>query len=415
VVRPKPTPVRPVRREPADGKTNVAAQPSPDALPAPSAPEPPEPDPAAAVGDDTLASTAQGPPAPVAPAADSPAQPKPDTKPESDPDTQAVAAFVSACDSRQASLEAVCQAWSAVRPVVTRADQASRKHAERVARALLSFRKRALDQVDATARAERQATAERWPRLAALRAAALAAINDQAAYAEADHGQAGQPAVDAAVGALREAWDHAPSSLASPRVVQALAAVEATTSWLADLDVDPRRRGPTVADLRAALLAAASSRSLAPTPTDSRRRAADAKVRAWNDAAQMPDGCREVVRLLNDYREMLGLAALVVEPTLSKAAERHSAWMASTGRFDHVEDVQGRRLPEDRCRAEGYGAEVGENLASGCGDAATAFAGWYGSPGHHRNMVAATWGQVGTGRSGTYWTQVFGAAKATLR
>lgn len=363
----------------------------------------------------TAPPTGHAPPLPVATAVDSAPEPEKLSPSMSDPDAEAVAAFVSACDSKQAGLEAVCAAWNGVKLVVTRKDQASRKHAERVVRALLSFRKKALDQVDAAARAERQAATERWPRLAALRAAALAAINDQTSYAEADHGQAGQPAVDAAVGALREAWDPAPSTLGSTRVVQALAVVETTAPWLADLDVEPRRRGPTVVDLRAALLAAASCRSLAPTAADSRRRAADAKVRAWNDAAQMPDDCREEVRLLNDYREMLGLGALVVEPKLSKAADRHCAWMASTGRFDHVEDVQGRRLPEDRCRAEGYGAEVAENLASGCQDAATAFEGWYRSAGHHRNMVSAMWGQVGTARSGAYWTQVFGAARSTLR
>ena len=47
------------------------------------------------------------------------------------------------------------------------------------------------------------------------------------------------------------------------------------------------------------------------------------------------------------------------------------------------------------------------NIAMGTVDGTTANLMWWHSPGHHKNMLGSH-SRVGVGKSGVYWTELFG-------
>lgn len=327
-------------------------------------------------------------------------------------------ALVNTCNARDPDLDQLAQAYGMLRDALRGAPEreanAARSRAER---ALLALRKKFIKVVDDAAKKElNQAKQERYPKLQRLRQEALAVINDTAAYPDENHGRAGQPLVDQKVNALREVWATTPASLTDPAVQKAFEVLEVTEPWLDELEVEPKKRGDETAEsVRQRLFDGASCKSLALTDDERKRLEQDRRVRDWNDAqSSVPEDCREQVRVLNDYRAMLGLPALAIDVRLYQAALKHSTWMEQTGTFDHNSSLPGRRTPADRCRAEGYDAGVGENIAFGYHSAESVHMGWYNSSGHHRNMVHARYFQIGVGRSGTYWTQNFGMGKPDL-
>lgn len=327
-------------------------------------------------------------------------------------------ALVNTCNAKDPDLDQLAQAYGMLRDALAGAPErdanAARSRAER---ALLALRKKFIEVIEDAAKKEQQAArAERYPKLQRLRQEALAVINDPNVYPDANHGAAGQPIVDEKVNALREVWAATPQSLNDPEVVKAFEVLEVTEPWLDELEVQPKKRGDeTAASMRQKLFDAASCKGLAVTDEEKRRLEMDRRVREWNDAqTAVPEDCREQVRILNDYRAMLGLHALAIDVRLYQAALKHSTYMEQTGNFDHNTNVPGRRTPAERCKAEGYDAGVGENIAFGYPSPESVHLGWYNSSGHHRNMVHDRYYQIGVGRSGTYWTQNFGMGKPDL-
>ena len=327
-------------------------------------------------------------------------------------------ALVAVCGAKELNLDQVSLAYGLFRDAVQSAPEKDAKAARsRVERALVTLRKKLLKTVQDAAKREQTGSgrAARYQELQRLRAAALGVINDPSRYPEENHGKAGQHLVDAAVNELRAVWQSTPKAFEDPEVVQALEVLEATEPWLVELEVDAKKQGETAANARRMLLEAASMAGLAMTPAEQARLEQDKKVRAYNDSrTDLPEDCREQVRILNDYRAMLGLHALAIDTRLYQAALKHSEWMERTGRFAHESTLPGRVTPADRCRAEGYESGVGENIAFGYPTAESVHNGWYNSSGHHRNMVSAGYHQIGVGRAGTYWTQNFGMGKPSL-
>jgi uncharacterized protein YkwD len=327
-------------------------------------------------------------------------------------------ALVNTCGAREPDLDQLAQAYGLLRDALRGADEkeanAARSRAER---ALLALRKKQVKVIeDAAKREQASARSERYPKLQQLRAAALQIINDTTAYPDANHGAAGQPAVDQRVNALKEVWAATPQSLTDPAVMKAFEVLDATEPWLDELEVETKKRGDeSSASMRQALADAATCKGLALTEDERKRHEQDRRVREWNDAqTSVPEDCRDQVRILNDYRAMLGLHALAIDVRLYQAALKHSTYMEQTGNFDHNTSVPGRRTPSERCKAEGYDPGVGENIAFGYPSAESVHIGWYNSSGHHRNMVLTGYYQIGVGRSGTYWTQNFGMGKPDL-
>ena len=109
----------------------------------------------------------------------------------------------------------------------------------------------------------------------------------------------------------------------------------------------------------------------------------------------------------NLTRNLLGLSALVIDLKLCDACRDHSKDMETLKFFAHESPVPGKRQPWDRAKLFGTTA-CAENIAMGMHDGKAANEGWFHSPGHHKNMLAADHVRIGMGRSGVYFTEEFG-------
>jgi len=119
---------------------------------------------------------------------------------------------------------------------------------------------------------------------------------------------------------------------------------------------------------------------------------------------------REVHRLTNAYRLMMGRRAVMIDDKLVLAARGHSEEMSRLKYFAHESPTAGRRSPGDRARLAGWGGSVSENIARGAGTPEGAVLGWIRSSGHHRNLLGGGWTHLGVGyaEDGNFWTQNFG-------
>lgn len=115
-----------------------------------------------------------------------------------------------------------------------------------------------------------------------------------------------------------------------------------------------------------------------------------------------------LVDAMNAARASYGLTWLMVEPALTRAAERHLSYLAARGSLTH--QGQGNTRVGDRVTAEGYTwCFVAENLGQAYYDAASMTEGWLNSPGHRENLLAPQALYVGTARTGSYWAAVYAA------
>lgn len=157
-----------------------------------------------------------------------------------------------------------------------------------------------------------------------------------------------------------------------------------------------------------------------------------------------------VARSINSIRTSRGLVRLDPNPHLKRAAESQALWMAGVGRMEHMREPASsfdeflfcEYHPSNRVVKAGYfrfeelfrvdrsptGAtvvplpaaneQVGEIIARGVGgegayDYRTVVAGWMNSPGHKREILKASYRDMGvhvcSPRHGeTYWCVVFG-------
>ncbi|MBZ0137183.1 MAG: CAP domain-containing protein [Planctomycetes bacterium] len=125
------------------------------------------------------------------------------------------------------------------------------------------------------------------------------------------------------------------------------------------------------------------------------------------EGATLTDEDKSHVRVLNDYRMMLGKGALTINATLSKACFEHSKYMNQIKQLAH--NINGHpygRTPQDRARRAGFGGSVAENCLVGAETGDQAVWQWYNAAEHHRNMIG-NHSIIGIGHDGSYWTQNF--------
>ncbi|MCB9833945.1 MAG: FHA domain-containing protein [Planctomycetes bacterium] len=150
-------------------------------------------------------------------------------------------------------------------------------------------------------------------------------------------------------------------------------------------------------------------RNQGPSPSDQRY---NEEVFIFNAEikSSITDEEREVHRLTNEYRLMMGLRAVKIDEALVLAARGHSQEMKDLGYFSHTSPTKGRERPGDRCRLAGWGGAASENIAQGQRSPEGAVEGWIHSSGHHRNILGPRWTHLGCGKAkdGFYWTQNFG-------
>ena len=121
----------------------------------------------------------------------------------------------------------------------------------------------------------------------------------------------------------------------------------------------------------------------------------------------VPDDERKGIQEVNEWRLLLGLNALIIDSKLCDASRGHSEDMERHKFFAHESPLAGKKTPWDRAANEGTKAS-GENIFMGSTLPAAANQGWFYSPGHHKNMFKGSHKQIGLGRYGRHWTQMFG-------
>jgi uncharacterized protein YkwD len=105
--------------------------------------------------------------------------------------------------------------------------------------------------------------------------------------------------------------------------------------------------------------------------------------------------------------------ALTLNAQLAQAAQGHAADMAARNYFSHTS--QDGRTMAQRVTATGYAwRTIGENLAAGQTTPESVVDGWLRSEGHCRNIMNASFRELGVGYAqggsyGHYWVQNFGA------
>ena len=123
------------------------------------------------------------------------------------------------------------------------------------------------------------------------------------------------------------------------------------------------------------------------------------------DAAQ----AAEVVRLVNEHRQSMGLEPLAISRSLTRSAIWKSRHMYSQRYFEHDDQAPPvDRTPHERARACGYPMDIGENIAFNYFTPESVMQGWLSSPGHRQNIEHPDYRAIGVGESGLYWTQNFG-------
>lgn len=245
------------------------------------------------------------------------------------------------------------------------------------------------------------------------RAHALALIEDERAYPYPNPSKMGQAEVEKRVAAVRDIWERPLRVVAGlePAVQQQLDLIAEIDSVLVRV-IDGYK--PDLKHLEDTINRAIDMPAFAPGSAAGAREYA-LKVLAYNERVDTTAGREEKdnVRAVNEYRIMMGRAPVKIEERLVRAARGHSRHMNQNGYFAHEAPAQFADLltPGHRARRQGYGGGVGENIAWGMPTGRDAFWGWFGSSGHHRNMLGRGWTEMGAGRSvPSHWTQLFGAA-----
>ncbi len=123
-------------------------------------------------------------------------------------------------------------------------------------------------------------------------------------------------------------------------------------------------------------------------------------------ASQLDPEESQGIAQLNVMRSLLGLRPMAIDLRLCAAARDHSRDMQTQNFFSHLSPIPGKQTASDRARRQGTTADA-ENIYHGTTSSRTATDGWFHSPGHHKNMLGSRT-RVGLGRSGTYFTQMFG-------
>lgn len=133
--------------------------------------------------------------------------------------------------------------------------------------------------------------------------------------------------------------------------------------------------------------------------------------------AHLPINRELMLNLVNQVRQsgttcgktyFAPVAALKWNSTLEKTALAHSTDMLNNNYFSH-RNKEGQNAGS-RMEAAGYSWKAfGENIARGQRDEKEVLEGWLQSEGHCKNIMNATYTEIGVARAGGYWTQVFGS------
>jgi uncharacterized protein YkwD len=112
---------------------------------------------------------------------------------------------------------------------------------------------------------------------------------------------------------------------------------------------------------------------------------------------------QQLAALINQYRQVNGLAPLALDPCISNAAQGHSEWMKTTNTFSHTGN--GGSSHQSRCQQAGCSCKA-ENIYNGLDQPSGAFQAWKASPGHNAAMLGP-YSKIGIGICGGWITADF--------
>jgi uncharacterized protein YkwD len=121
----------------------------------------------------------------------------------------------------------------------------------------------------------------------------------------------------------------------------------------------------------------------------------------------------EILRLVNQERQLAGAGTVVLNDTLEAEATQYACEMIAGNFFAHVNPQNGSHL-RDRAAEFGYDFWIiGENLAAGQRTPAEVVSDWMDSPCHRENVLNPAFTELGVGVRiggdyGFYWVQEFG-------
>jgi uncharacterized protein YkwD len=102
------------------------------------------------------------------------------------------------------------------------------------------------------------------------------------------------------------------------------------------------------------------------------------------------------------------VTAVTWNDLLATAAYNHSLDMKQKNYFSHT--APDGSSPGDRVTRAGYKwRSYGENIAKGYANEKDVMDGWLNSEGHCKNIMNASFKEMGVARVDAYWTQVFGS------
>ncbi len=100
------------------------------------------------------------------------------------------------------------------------------------------------------------------------------------------------------------------------------------------------------------------------------------------------------------------VAAVLWNDQLGKISYDHSKDMKQSNYFSHT--ALNGSTPGDRISSGGYNwLTYGENIALGYSTEQAVMDGWLNSEGHCKNIMNAAFKELGAGKEGNYWTQIF--------
>ncbi|MEM6254642.1 MAG: CAP domain-containing protein [Cyanobacteria bacterium P01_D01_bin.156] len=165
-------------------------------------------------------------------------------------------------------------------------------------------------------------------------------------------------------------------------------------------------------------IAPGSTQSQTVEPTNSKPTAA---ISTTDSDIQLIQHREEMLVLINEARQELGLEALSTSTQLNDAAQKHieDVIFQNNGLVSHT-GSDGSNVAERVERENYFYQTVGENIAAGSESAAGTFEQWMNSQGHRENMLNPDFSEAGigyfsdTGTSyGHYWVLVLGRSMSS--
>lgn len=274
-------------------------------------------------------------------------------------------------------------------------------------------------------------------RLDDARKVAVGLIRDASTYRKSGKQVFGQDEVDDAVHAVRKIYQ-------GKKVVSAKGSLRSAKSWILAMNKflgehSPSDRQELSADEWQLMILSKKAirfQEYCWTKQELYIQVRDGQVAQWNKKAAPAGEKGRFFRMLNDYRNMLGIHRLAYDSRIQKAAQGHTSDMANGPFFSHDSPIASKRTPAMRIGLAGTfdkpsekqsfyesspfpipflncprlqaTGRCGENIAFGVQNANGAYNLWYHSPPHHRNMIG-NWDILGVGNQNEYWTLNFHA------